>query len=106
MVPRHTGKETTNKRQCYKRIIRQKDRIIDDYRGNDSEEKNERKREREEKQSTVSLIDRRTKNERKLIRSKRNRKMVGNEDKEGPGKRDMEIRRTRTSKNEDDSESH
>lgn len=42
----------------------------------------------------------------RLITSKRNRKMVGNEDKEGLGKRDMEIRRARTSKNEDDSESH
>lgn len=64
MVPRHTGEERTNRRQCCKRIIRQKDRIIDDYRGNDREEKNERKRERRKTKHRVSVIDRRTRKER------------------------------------------
>lgn len=45
--------------------MRQKDRIIDDYRGNDREEKNERTREKRKTEHRVSVIDRRTRKGRK-----------------------------------------
>lgn len=59
------AKRQQAKDKCCKRIMRQKDRIIDDYRGNDREEKNERTREKRKTEHRVSVIDRRTRKGRK-----------------------------------------